>query len=360
MTIFDDFWPARSLPGTRGQAPQSSRSPGQKALGANPTIVHVLAMHAVAVVALDGVVPFDLSTPCEVLGRARLPGGHAGYQVRVCGVKPRVNAGAFDMQLRHGLDELARADTIILPGISDLDVQIPPALLRAVRAAAAAGTRVASICTGAFLLAATGLLDGLRATTHWRAADELARRHPAIEVDPAVLYVDEGQFLTSAGAAAGLDLCLHIVRLDYGSAVAADTARVSVMPLERDGGQSQFIMHAPPAPDGASLEPLLRWLEENLHEPLTLEDIAHHGALSVRTLNRRFREQTGTTPLQWLLRARVRRAQHLLETTQHPVESIAGKVGFGSATALREHFQRFVATSPRAYRRAFRVAPGVR
>ncbi len=317
-------------------------------------------MHVVAVVALDGVISFDLSTACEVFGRVRLPGGRAGYQVRVCGVTPEVNAGAFDVRVRHGIDELARADTIVIPGVADPSVPAPAELLRAVRAAADAGTRVASICTGAFILAATGLLDGRRATTHWLAAAELARCHPAIEVDPDVLYVHEGQFLTSAGAAAGLDLCLHIVRLDYGSAVAADSARLAVMPLERDGGQSQFIMHAPPAPDGASLEPLLRWLEESLHEPLTLEDIAQRAAMSVRTLNRRFREQTGTTPLQWLLRARVRRAQHLLETTGHSVESIAGKVGFGSATAFREHFQRFVTTNPQAYRRAFRAAPSMR
>ncbi|WP_245768754.1 GlxA family transcriptional regulator [Stigmatella aurantiaca] len=313
------------------------------------------AMHVMAVVALDGVVPFDLSTPCDVFGRVRLPGGHPGYQVRVCGVTPEVNAGVFHLRTRHGLDELARADTILLPGISDLAAPVPGALVEAVRAAAAGGTRVASICTGAFLLAETGLLDGHRATTHWLAAEELARRHPAIQVDPNVLYVDNGQFLTSAGAAAGLDLCLHMVRRDYGSAVAADAARCSVMPLERAGGQSQFIQHAPPTPDGASLEPVLRWMEERLHEPLTLEDIAQHAALSVRTLNRRFREQTGTTPLQWMLRARVRRAQHLLETSAHPVEAIAGKVGFGSVTAFREHFHRLVATSPQSYRRAFRA-----
>jgi transcriptional regulator GlxA family with amidase domain len=311
----------------------------------------------VAIVALDGVVPFDLSVPTEVFQRVRLPGGRAGYEVRVCGVTPEVNAGAFSLRTRWGLEELARADTVILPGTSDVRVPVPEELVRAVRAAAASGTRVASICSGAFLLAATGLLDGRRATTHWLATDELARRHPEIHVDPDVLYVDEGQFLTSAGAAAGLDLCLYMVRLDYGAAVAADAARRSVMPLERDGGQSQFILHAPPAPDGSSLEPLLRWLDENLHEPLTLEDIARHAAMSVRTLHRRFREQMGTTPLQWILRARVRRAQLLLETTGHSVEAIAERVGFGSATAFREHFQRFVTTSPQAYRRAFRSAP---
>jgi transcriptional regulator GlxA family with amidase domain len=311
-------------------------------------------MHLVAVVAFDGVVPFDLSTPCEVFGRVRLPGGRAGYQVRVCGVKPEVSAGLFSMKVPYGLAELAYADTIVLPGLADLSLPIAVSLLDAVCAAAHNGTRVVSICTGAFLLAATGLLDGLRATTHWLAAGELARRHPLITVDPSVLYVDNGQLLTSAGAAAGLDLCLHLVRLDYGAAVAADTARVSVMPLERDGGQSQFIMHVPPAPSCSSLEPLLRWLEERLHDPLTLAQIAQHAGMSIRTLNRRFREQTGTTPLQWLLRARVRRAQHLLEVSAYSLESITARVGFGSSAAFRAHFQRLVSTTPQAYRRAFR------
>ena len=326
-------------------------------LGKKTAICHLSAMHVVAVVALDGVVPFDLSTPCEVFGRVRLPGGRPGYQVRVCGVTREVDAGTFTMRTRYGLSALAKADTIIIPGIADPTAPIPPSLVKALRSAAAAGTRVASICSGAFIFAATGLLDGRRATTHWLAA-ELARRYPSIEVDPNVLYVDNGRFLTSAGAAAGLDLCLHIVRLDYGASVAADTARVSVMPLERAGGQSQFIVHAPPTPDGLSLEPLLRWIEKNVGEALTLSVIARQAALSVRTLNRRFREQMGTTPLQWLLRARVRRAQCLLETTAHSVEAIAAKAGFGSVSALRQQFHRFVVTSPQAYRRAFRPASG--
>ncbi|EYF00559.1 GlxA family transcriptional regulator [Chondromyces apiculatus] len=314
-------------------------------------------MHVVAVVALEGVVPLDLSIPCGVFDTVRLSDGRAPYQVRVCGVAREVDAGVFTLRVPHGLGALARADTIVLPGILDLDLEVPPALLRALRSAAARGKRVASICSGAFILAATGLLDGRRATTHWHAADTLARRYPAIEVDPTVLYVDEGQILTSAGVAAGFDLCLHLVRRDHGAAVAADAARMSVMPLERAGGQSQFIAHAPPTPDGASLEPLLSWLEARLDARLTLDDIARRAALSVRTLNRRFRDQVGTTPLQWLLRARVRRAQRLLETTSHSVERIAAEVGFGSATAFREHFQRLVSTSPQAYRRAFGSAP---
>ena len=312
------------------------------------------SMHRVVIVATDGIVPADLATPCAVFGCVRLRDGRPGYDVRVCGTSRNVDAGLFRMRVRYGLAELARADTIVLPGIGDLDAPVSAALVRAVRRAHERGARVASVCSGAFLLAATGLLDGRRATTHWLATPELARRYPRIRVDPDVLYVDEGRVLTSAGAAAAFDLCLHLVRRDYGSAVAVQAARASVMPLERDGGQSQFIVHAAPSPDGSSLAPLLLWLQKNLHAALTLDDIARRAAMSIRSLTRRFREQTGTTPLQWLIRARVRRAQLLLETTAHSVERVATDAGFGSVTALREHFRRVVATSPRAYRRAFR------
>ncbi|GAA0408860.1 AraC family transcriptional regulator [Acrocarpospora corrugata] len=315
-------------------------------------------MHTVAVLALDKVVPFDLSTPIEVFSRTRMPDGRAAYRVRVCGATPTIDAGAFTLQPPWGLDALAAADTIILPGCAD-PVAVSAEVLHALRQAAANGTRIASICSGAFILAATGLLDGHRATTHWLAAAELAARHPAIEVDPGVLYVDNGQFLTSAGAAAGLDLCLHLIRRDYGSAVAADAARLSVMPLEREGGQAQFIVHdQPPTPRGSVLETVLRWMEDNSARELTLEDIAAHAGMSTRTLNRRFREQTGTTPLQWLHRTRIRQAQHLLEATDHPVDRIAAQVGFGSPTAFRDRFKRVVGTTPNTYRAAFH-APGV-
>jgi transcriptional regulator GlxA family with amidase domain len=174
-----------------------------------------------------------------------------------------------------------------------------------------------------------------------------------VDVDADVLFVDNGQFLTSAGAAAGLDLCLHMIRRDHGAAVAADAARIAVMPLERDGGQAQFIVHEPPIPDGATLEPVLRWMEENAHRELRLEDIAAQAMMSTRTLSRRFREQTGTTPLQWLNRSRLRQAQCLLETTDHSIEWIASHVGFGSSTTFRDQFKQLVGISPRAYRRAF-------
>ncbi|MFJ6086945.1 GlxA family transcriptional regulator [Streptomyces sp. NPDC092369] len=311
-------------------------------------------MHTVAVLALDRVIPFDLSTPIEVFTRTRLPDGRPGYQIRVCAEKPEIDAGVFTLRAPWGLEGLKGADTIIVPGTADIAAPLAPAVRDALRSAAADGTRIASICSGTFPLAATGLLDGLRATTHWIAAAQLAAAYPEIDVDPDVLYVDNGQFLTSAGAAAGLDLCLHMIRRDYGSAVAADAARLSVMPLEREGGQAQFIVHdRTPTPQGSVLEPLLSWLQDNLARDLTLADIAAYDGTSTRTLIRRFREQTGTTPLQWLQRARIRQAQHLLETTSHPVERIGTQVGFGSPTAFRDRFKRTTGVSPHAYRRAF-------
>ncbi|MEU8707995.1 helix-turn-helix domain-containing protein [Streptomyces sp. NPDC048565] len=311
-------------------------------------------MHTIALLALDRVIPFDLSTPIEVFSRTRLPDGRPGYQIRVCAQRPEIDAGTFTMRAPWGLDGLKGADTIIVPGTADPAAPLDPAVSDALRTAAANGTRIASICSGTFTLAAGGLLVGLRAATHWVAADLLAAAHPDIEVDPDVLYVDNGQILTSAGAAAGLDLCLHMIRRDYGSAVAADAARLSVMPLEREGGQAQFIVHHhAPAPQGSVLEPLLAWLQDNLGSDLALADIAAQGGTSTRTLIRRFREQTGTTPLQWLHRARIRQAQHLLETTHHSVERIGTQVGFGSPTAFRERFKKTTGVSPHAYRRAF-------
>jgi transcriptional regulator GlxA family with amidase domain len=316
----------------------------------------------VAVLAVDGVVPFDLAVPVEVFGRARLADGGPAYRVVVCAARPGadIDAGAFTLRARHGLEMLAQADTVIVPGTGDADAPVDRAVLDGLRAAAVqrpgrAGARVASICSGAFILAAAGLLDGLRATTHWLGTALLAARYPLVDVDPDVLFVDnDGWVLTSAGAAAGLDLCLHMVRADHGAAVAADAARLSVMPLERAGGQAQFIAHEPPAPDGASLEPLLRWLAGHLDQELTLDDIARAASMSPRTLSRRFREQTGTTPAQWLVRARLRQAQHLLESTDRPVEWVATRVGFGSPSTFRDRFRRLVGTSPQAYRRSFR------
>lgn len=313
-------------------------------------------MHTVAILAMDDVVAFDLATPIEVFGRTRLPDGRLAYRVLVCGTSPEVPSSAFVIQASRGLEVLAQADTIIVPGRAEGAGPPPIEVLEALRAAFARGTRIASICAGAFTLAATGLLDGLAATTHWLGAARLAELYPKVDVRPDVLYVDNGQLLTSAGAAAGLDLCMHMVRRDFGSAVAADTARLSVMPLEREGGQAQFIVPTQPAvPRGSELEPVLAWIQDNLGEELTLQALAARCGMSERTFSRRFREQIGSTPLQWLLRARVRQAQYLLEATDHPVERIATQAGFGSPTAFRERFKRVTGTTPHAYRAAFRT-----
>ena len=251
------------------------------------------------------------------------------------------------------LSSLARADTVIVPGIENVDRPVPASVLRAIRRAAGRGARLASICSGAFVLAAAGVLDGLRATTHWRAAGDLARRYPNIDVDANVLYVDNGRVLTSAGAAAGFDLCIHLVRRDLGAEAAAAVARLAVMPLERAGGQVQFIKHEPPSDAPGSMAPLLAWIEQNLARDLPLSALARRAAMSARTLSRRFRDQVGGTPAAWITRARVRRAQRLLETTDLSIEQVAAEAGFGSAAVLRVHFGGVVGTSPLTYRRAF-------
>lgn len=290
-----------------------------------------------------------------MFGLARGGDGRAPYDVRVCSIASEVKSEHVTLSVPWRLSSLSRADTVIVPGIDDVERAIPEPLLRGIRRAVERRARVASVCSGAFVLAATGALDGRRATTHWRAARELARRYPAVRVDPDVLYVDEGRILTSAGAAAAFDLCLHLVRRDLGAEVASDVARAAVMPLERAGGQAQFIVHEPPTGDGNSLGPLLGWLEQNVGQNLSLPAIARHAGMSTRTLSRRFRQQVGTTPALWVSRARVRRAQRLLETTGLSVESVAAGVGFGSSAVLRERFGRVVGTSPLSYRRSFRV-----
>jgi transcriptional regulator GlxA family with amidase domain len=308
--------------------------------------------HRVAVVAFDGVVLGDLAAPLEVFGLARNADGQPCYEVRTCSQQPQVESEHVTLRAPWRLSSLKRADTVIVPGIDNIDRPIPEALVRALRAAVSRRTRVASICTGAFILARTGALDGLKATTHWLAAQELARRHPAIDVDPDVLYVDNGNILTSAGGAAGLDLCLHLVQRDLGAEIAARSARTAVMPLQRSGGQAQFIVYEQPAVV-ESVGPLLLWIEQNVGKHLSLSAIARHAAMSTRTLSRRFREQAGTTPVRWIASARVRRAQQLLETTSLSIEHVATEVGFRSASVLREHFGAVVGTPPLAYRRAF-------
>lgn len=310
-------------------------------------------MRTVAVVALDDVVGFDLTTPLEVFGRALGRDGHPGYEVVVCGARPEVSAGAFRIGVDHDLEALEAADTVVVPGRNNAFAPLPEATADALRAAADRGARMVSICVGAVALAQAGLLDGHRATTHWGIAAELARRFPAISVDPAVLFVDDDHRLTSAGAAAGLDLCLHIVGLDHGAAAAADTARLSVMPLMRDGGQAQYIPDCPLPTDEVSLAPVLDWMQTQLHRPLPVTAIAQHAHLSVRTLARRFRQQTGTSPASWLLAARVRRARTLLETTNHSIDHVAALSGFGSPAHFRTAFRQIVGSPPGRYRQTF-------
>lgn len=311
-------------------------------------------MRVVAVLAVHGVIPFDLAIPCEVFGRVRLPRADDEYDVRVCGEAPEIRARGFGIRAPWTLDDLATADTVVVPGIEDPTQPVPDAVVAAIRTAHANGARIASICSGTFLLAAAGLLDGRRATTHWLAAGLLARRYPAVTVDPGVLFVDEGRVVTSAGASAGLDMCLHLLRRDHGHAVAAHAARLAVAPLDREGGQAQFIRHEAPG-SAASLAPLLDWMRANAHRPLPVDELARQAGASPRTFARRFREQTGTTPLQWLITARVRRAQELLETTRLSIEEIAAAAGFDGAAALRDRFRSTVGVSPKAYRRSFGV-----
>lgn len=311
-------------------------------------------VHTVVVLALDGVITFDLGTPVEVFGRTTVAGEPA-YEVVVAGPRRTVDAGPVSLAVPHGLDRIVDADTVIVPGRSDLTLPPDPRAVRALQEAAGRGARIASICVGALDLAATGLLDGLRATTHWRAAGLLADRHPAVDVDAGALFVDNGQVLTSAGAAAGLDLCLHIVARDHGGAVAAEAARTAVVPLTRDAGQAQFIRDDELGSGG--LAATLQWIEEHAAEPLTVADIAAVSAVSARTLNRRFAEEVGTTPSAWLTRSRVRRAQRLLETTDWSVDRVAVASGLGSATNLRARFSAVVGTSPTRYRTALGAAP---
>ncbi|MFD3969951.1 helix-turn-helix domain-containing protein [Streptomyces cyaneofuscatus] len=311
-------------------------------------------MTAVALAVTDGMLHFELALACEVFGSHAPDGADSWYQLSLCG-PDAVRAGRFRLEPDLGLDGLVGAHTVIVPGWADIDQAPPAELVDAVRAAHEAGARVVSLCTGAFVLAAAGLLDGRRATTHWAHTQVLAERYPRVTVDPDVLYVDDGSVLTSAGKAAAMDLCLHLVRLDQGSAVANTLARRLVVPPHREGGQAQFVTTPVPAPGGHPLDGLLPWVMRRLDRPLTVEDLARQARMSSRHLGRHFKSATGTTPLQWLLVQRIRRAQELLETTDDTVDAIAAATGMGTATTLRRHFHRTVGVPPDAYRRTFRT-----
>ena len=315
-------------------------------------------MHRVVALLAPGVAPFELGIVVEVFGLARpeldVPWW---YELAVATERPgplQATAGGFGFVVDHGLEALEGADTVIVPGWhGDPSTEA----IEAVRAAHARGARLVSICSGVFLLAAAGLLDGGEAATHWRYAERLGRRHPEVRVNADVLYVDAGSVLTSAGSAAGIDLCLHIVRRDHGSAVANAVARRLVIPPHRDGGQAQLIdLPMPAHPDDDPIASVMAWALERLDEPLDLATLAGRSYMSVRTFTRRFRRATGTTPGRWLLEQRVRASLPLLETTDASIETVAGSVGFASAATYRHHFASIMRTSPSAYRRAFYAA----
>jgi transcriptional regulator GlxA family with amidase domain len=313
----------------------------------------------VAVPVLDGVEVFELGVLCEVFGSDRTADGLPGYDFAVVAAEDGQlrSAAGFILTPAFGLDRLETADLIAVPAVDDahrVRRDWPEPLLDALRRAAARGARVLSVCTGAFLLGAAGLLDGRACTTHWRHADELARRYPAAKVDPAVLYVEDGPVITSAGTAAGIDACLHLVRKEQGSVVANAIARRMVVPPHRDGGQAQYVERPVAEPAADTLGEVIEWLLRNLDRPVTVDELAGLAAMSPRTFARRFVQETGTTPQRWIIGQRVLLAQQLLEQTDDTVDVVAERAGFGSAATLRHHFRDWRSTTPNAYRRTFR------
>ncbi len=313
-----------------------------------------------ALVLLDGAVFFDVGTVLTVFGTKRpgTPRPDLGYRLTVCsaGARPVTTSQGLTVSVDAGLDALRGADLVVVPGSTPDLVAGQDEAVAAVAAAHRRGARVMSVCTGAFVLAAAGLLDGRRATTHWGYCDRLAAEYPAVRVDPDVLYIDDGDVLTSAGISAGMDLCLHVVRGDLGADAAMTIARWNVVAPHRDGGQGQYIDRPVPDGDGGGLAATRAWALERLHEPLTVEALARHAHMSPRTFARRFRAETGHAPKRWLTAQRVHHARRLLETTDLPVEDVAQRSGFASAAALRPHFARATATRPTAYRRTYRGA----
>ncbi|MFB7596416.1 GlxA family transcriptional regulator [Streptomyces sp. NPDC056160] len=319
--------------------------------------------HRVVVLALDGLLPFELGIPHRIFGRPKDTVGRLLYEVVTCSVRPpgpvRTDAD-FSIVVPHGPETLATADTVIVPASYEVGPLYEEGVLPEDLAAALAhirpGTRLASICTGVYVLAAAGYLDGRPATTHWADAERFQRLFPHIDVDADVLFIDDGDVLTSAGVAAGIDLCLHMVRRDHGTAVANDVARRTVVPPHRDGGQAQYIHRPLPDPQLATTTAARAWALGRLHEPIQLRDMAEQEAMSVRTFTRRFREEAGISPGQWLTQQRVERARHLLESTDLSVDQVAEHAGFGTAQSMRQHLQAALGVTPTAYRRTFRVA----
>ena len=312
----------------------------------------------VAVLVLDDVAPFELGVLCEVFGVDRSDDGLPRYDFAVCspGGRPVTTSSGFALTPSHGLDRLDSADLVGVPAMG-LDAVVPPEAAAALRRAVERGAWLVSVCSGVFVLQQAGVLDGRRCTTHWMHTAELARRCPTALVDPDVLYVQDGRLVTSAGTAAGIDACLHIVRVEHGSKVANAVARRMVVPPHRDGGQRQYVEAPLPSPRHAdTLAPVLGWLVEQLAEPHTVESLAERAHMSARTFARRFTAETGTTPYSWLTQQRLLLAERLLEETDEPVETVAQRAGFGSAAVLRFHFGQHRHTTPQAFRRAFRRA----
>lgn len=314
------------------------------------------ATETVAVVAFDGISPFHLSVPCMVFGEDRTETGAPRFRVQVCAPEPgelRTNAG-FSLVVPHGLEAIRRARIVVVPSWRDDCSAAPPELIRALQAAHRRGATVMGLCLGAFVLAEAGLLDGRPATTHWKLAPAFAKQYPKVQLQPEVLYVDDGNVLTSAGTAAGIDCCLHLLRVRYGAETANRAARRMVVAPHRQGGQAQYIEQPVPATaERDRLAPLLEWLGRHLDRPHELDDLARRALMSRRNFTRRFRESTGTTVGQWVQNQRLALAQRLLETTDHPVERVATGAGFGSAVSLRKHFLSAFKVSPTAYRQQF-------
>jgi transcriptional regulator GlxA family with amidase domain len=308
----------------------------------------------VVVLALDGVYPFELGIPSRIFGAA-----DGRYEVLTCTVDGRpVRSNAdFTITVEHGPEALATADTVVIAPISPSCVTDGlPAQVTAALAYIRPDARIVSICTGAFVLAAAGLLDGRKATTHWQLADRFRRMYPQVALDPDVLFVDDGRVLTSAGAASGVDVCLHLVRKDHGSELANKVARRCVVPPWRDGGQAQYIEQPVPESTATGTAATRAWALQRLGEPLALADLAGHARMSLRTFARRFNEEVGMSPGRWIIQQRVARARHLLESTDLPVDQIAGEVGFATGASLRQHLHAAIGVSPQAYRRTFQAA----
>ena len=315
-----------------------------------------MALGSVSVLVMDNLAVFEFGVICEVFGIDRSNDGVPNFDFKVCGPQPgRALSTSVGAQLvpDHGLDDLLGADLVAVPAISGPPESYLPEALEALRSAAAAGSTILTVCAGAVVAAAAGLLDGRRCTTHWMHADELARLYPSAIVDRNVLFVDDGDLITSAGTAAGIDACLHLVRRELGSAVTNIIARRMVVPPQRDGGQRQYIDQPIPARCSEGFAPQLDWILANLDKPHTVARLAHRANMSARTFARRFVEETGTTPMQWVTDQRVLYSRRLLEETDLDVDRIAGRVGFGNATLLRHHFRRMVGVTPSDYRRRF-------